>query len=75
MERIMRLPEVMAFVGLRRSTIYRLMQDGRFPPAVKLTTQTVGWRAGDIEEWIKARQVATEARKVRGLARQILSEV
>ena len=52
---ILRLPEVSQATGLSRSTIYRLVQTGNFPPPLKLTTRTIGWYSTDIDTWIAAR--------------------
>ena len=54
--RILRLPEVVARVGLSRSTIYELMPDGDFPASVNLTPKARGWRSDDIDAWIESRQ-------------------
>ena len=56
--RILRIPEVSRATGLSRSTIFRLVQAGSFPPSVKLTARTIGWYSTDIETWIAA-QAAT----------------
>ncbi len=53
--RILRLPEVLARVGLRRSAVYQLMAAGHFPASVRLTPNSVGWRSDDIEAWITSR--------------------
>ena len=58
--RMLRLPEVLELTGLSRSTIFRLVQTGTFPPSVKLTTRTIGWFSTDIETWIAARAAASE---------------
>lgn len=58
--RMLRLPEVLELTGLSRSTIFRLVQTGNFPPSVKLTTRTIGWFSTDIETWIAARAAASE---------------
>lgn len=53
--RMMRMPEVMALTGLSRTTIWRRLRDGSFPPAVRLggeRTRAVGWREQDIYDWI-----------------------
>lgn len=52
---ILRLPEVSHATGLSRSTIYRLVQAGNFPPSLKLTARTIGWYSTDIENWIATR--------------------
>ena len=59
--RVLRLPEVSNATGLSRSTIFRLMQAGDFPPSIKLTSRTVGWHSTDIESWIVARAAASKA--------------
>ena len=53
--RILRLPEVLARVGLSRSTVYQLMAAGDFPGSVRLTRNSVGWRSDDIDAWIASR--------------------
>jgi prophage regulatory protein len=57
---ILRLPEVSQATGLSRSTIYRLVQAGNFPPSLKLTTRTIGWYSTDIETWIAARAAVSK---------------
>lgn len=52
---ILRLPEVMHFTGLRRTSIYQMMADGIFPRSVKLGPRSMGWRAGDLRAWLQAR--------------------
>ena len=57
---ILRLPEVSQATGLSRSTIYRLVQAGNFPPSLKLTPRTIGWYSTDIETWIAARAATSK---------------
>jgi len=57
---ILRLPEVSQATGLSRSTIYRLVQAGNFPPPLKLTTRTIGWYSTDIDTWIAARAATSK---------------
>lgn len=57
---ILRLPEVSQATGLSRSTIYRLVQAGNFPPSLQLTTRTIGWHSTDIETWIAARAAVSK---------------
>lgn len=58
--RILRLPEVSQATGLSRSTIFRLVRAGNFPPSVKLTARTIGWYSTDIETWIAARAATSK---------------
>ena len=53
--RILRLPEVLARVGLSRSTVYQRMAAGDFPASARLTPNSVGWRSDDIDAWIASR--------------------
>lgn len=53
-EAILRLPAVMATVGLKRTTVYDLIQRGRFPPPIKLTRCASGWRVSEVQAWLKS---------------------
>ena len=53
---ILRLPDVLARVGLSRPTLYRLIRDAMFPRPLALGPSAVGWRASDIDRWIADRQ-------------------
>ena len=52
--RLLRLPEVIARVGLRRSAIYQRMSDGRFPKSTSLGPKCAVWLESDIENWIRS---------------------
>lgn len=53
-ERLIRLPDVIARVGIKRSMIYRLMGDGRFPRSRSLGPKCAVWVESEIDEWVKA---------------------
>ncbi|MBY0383268.1 MAG: AlpA family transcriptional regulator [Xanthobacteraceae bacterium] len=50
--RLIRLPEVIARVGLKRSSIYQRMAEGRFPKGRSLGPRCVVWVEAEIEAWI-----------------------
>lgn len=50
--RLIRLPEVMARVGLKRSSIYQRMAEGRFPKGRSLGPRCVVWVEAEIDAWI-----------------------
>ena len=50
--RLIRLPEVMARVGLKRSTIYRKMEEGVFPRSRSIGAKCAVWVEAEIEAWI-----------------------
>jgi len=51
----LRLPKVRQRTGLGRSTIYRLIAEGRFPSSVQLSPRAVGWRKADVDAWLESR--------------------
>ena len=53
-----RLPVVLKMTGLGRSTIYRWIADGSFPPPVRLGPRAVAWRWSDLERWTHSRDTA-----------------
>jgi prophage regulatory protein len=52
---ILRRVQVQARTGLSRSSIYKLMQEGKFPKSVSLSTRSVGWRSNHIDQWLDER--------------------
>jgi len=52
--RLLRLPEVIARVGLRRSAIYQRMSEGRFPKSRSLGPKCAVWVEAEIEDWIRS---------------------
>ena len=53
--RILRLPQVMARVGLCRASIYKYMSEGLFPRPIAIGLRARGWLEEDIAAWIDAR--------------------
>ena len=53
MLRLIRLPEVMNRVGLSPSTIYRYIQQGKFPTQINLGSRCVVWNSEEIDAWIQ----------------------
>jgi prophage regulatory protein len=41
--------------GLRRSMIYRMQAEKRFPQRIKLTERAVGWLEREVQEWLAQR--------------------
>jgi prophage regulatory protein len=52
--RLLRLPEVMERVGLRRSAIYQRMSQGRFPKCRTLGPKCSVWVEAEINEWVQS---------------------
>ena len=51
--RLIRLPEVMQKVGLKRTAIYQRMREDRFPRSRSLGPRCTVWVEAEIDEWIK----------------------
>ena len=66
--RLLRLPEVLAMIGLSRATVYRLMDKGAFPRPVQLTERAVGWRATDVTTWISSRMLVNDGDRLTSVA-------
>jgi prophage regulatory protein len=49
-DRILRLKTVLS--RLSRSTIYRKIAEGTFPPQIKISVNGSGWHESDIDRWI-----------------------
>ena len=46
-------------LGVARSTIYRWLEEGRFPHPIRLSDNSSRWRVIDIERWINRRAMET----------------
>lgn len=58
---IMRLPAVLATIGMSRGWVLLNIKEGNFPPPVKLGAKAVGWRSSAIKEWIRTREDQADA--------------
>ena len=54
-DRLLTRAEVERRVGLRRSSLYREMRQGRFPLPVRIGPRAVRWPSTEIEAWIASR--------------------
>ena len=48
----LRQPQVLVFVPISRSTLWRRIQAGTFPGPIKLSARVTAWRAEDVRRWI-----------------------
>jgi prophage regulatory protein len=53
--KIIRLPGVLSRIGIKRSTLYQMIESGDFPKQIKLGERSVGWLETEINLWIKTR--------------------
>jgi prophage regulatory protein len=52
-DRILRIRTVLDRTGLTRSTLYRKVAEGSFPRQVAISRRCVGWRASDLDAWLR----------------------
>jgi len=52
---ILRLPMVCQVTGLKRSMIYQLEAERRFPKRIKIGIRAVGWIECEVQEWLVKR--------------------
>jgi prophage regulatory protein len=58
--KLIRLPEVLERVALKKTAVYKLMAEEEFPRPVKLGSASA-WVEAEIEEWISERMTARPA--------------
>ena len=52
---ILRRKDVEKMCGLSRSSIYALIEQGKFPKQIKLSERAVGWISEEIQDFLKSR--------------------
>ncbi len=61
MEKLIRLKDLLPIIGLKRTSVYKLVAQGKFPRPVRLSDGPrgpVAWKLSDIEAWIASRPSA-----------------
>jgi prophage regulatory protein len=67
--RILRMPEVEAVTGKKKSAIYEDIAAGTFPTPVPIGPRAVGWLEEELAEW-QAQQIEERARRRSRLLRR-----
>lgn len=52
--KMLNLKQVLAIVPFSRSTIYREMEEGRFPKAREIAPRRIAWYEDDVTAWQRA---------------------
>ena len=52
-QQLLRIQDVCKRIGLRRSTIYRMLAEKRFPQPVQLGERARAWPASEVDQWVK----------------------
>jgi len=53
--RFIRPCEVLRMIGVSRTTLWRMVRDGVFPPPIRITKRNTGYILDDVEGWIRQR--------------------
>ena len=73
-DRLLRLPDVEAVTGLKKSMIYLLMKRREFVPCVQLTTRCVAWPESRVLQWVQDRIAQVDQQSVAGHASDLASQ-
>ena len=57
-EKLLRLPEVEALTGLKKTSLYNGCHAGTFPKPIRLSARAIAWRESDLAAWQSQRQQA-----------------
>ena len=52
-ESLIRIRKMAELIGCSRTTLYRWVQEGRFPKPLMQGTRTIGWRKSQYDNWIE----------------------
>jgi prophage regulatory protein len=50
-QKILRRGDVEKLTGMRRSSLYAAVAEGKFPPPIRLSEKCVGWLESEIVDW------------------------
>ncbi|WP_102397585.1 helix-turn-helix transcriptional regulator [Vibrio cyclitrophicus] len=53
-DKLITIKEMMELIGKKRSTIYKMVKDGRLPRPVVVNNRTQGWTLSSYEKWIES---------------------
>lgn len=54
--RILRIKDVEAMIGLKKSSVYERIRNGGFPKPIKIGPRATGFYEHEVIEWIKLRR-------------------
>jgi prophage regulatory protein len=57
-DRIVRFKEFLNLTGLGRSTVYKLIHEGKLTRPLKIGARAVGWRASYVNSFLESRPFA-----------------
>jgi prophage regulatory protein len=70
MMRYIRFKELRGLIPLGRTTIWRMMREGRFPQSRRIGKMAAAWLESEVEDWIRQRAEEGANSRVFGNRRQ-----
>jgi prophage regulatory protein len=55
-DRLIRIADVERIAGIRKSLIYQLQREGKFPRCVQITPRAVAWAEQAVYAWVEERK-------------------
>ena len=73
--KIIKLPRVMEMTTFCRTTIYRLIEKGKFPKQIKLAERPSGWLESEVSDYLETRindrHIETSTSEARGVTHDV----
>lgn len=60
-QQIYRLPELMRVIGLKKTAIDRMVDQGDFPRPIRLGPKSKGWLVDEVTGWLDVRKAERDA--------------
>jgi prophage regulatory protein len=70
----LRLPNLIAKLGISRSGIYQHITEGLLPPQIKIGERSVVWLSDEIEQVLSARVQGKTSPEIKKLVQKIISD-
>lgn len=51
-ERFLRVSEVLERTGLKKSTMYAMIQENQFPKPINISTRSAAWLESELDNWM-----------------------
>ncbi|RKE24443.1 AlpA family transcriptional regulator [Paraburkholderia sp. BL23I1N1] len=55
-DRVLRLPEVLAMIGIGRTTLLGMVKTGEFPAPLRLSARIRAWRQSSVEAFLASKE-------------------
>ncbi len=74
MIKLVRKPEVLKYLGIKKSSLSNRIHDGLFPPPISIGVRAIAWAEHEIEQVIKATVAGKDEAYMRDLVKHIIQQ-